>query len=320
MSKSPDSVHSVKNVFHRMLHKMKQFFTIIGKWQVPFFRNVPLGLVSTIMWKQINSNEMSMKASAISFNFFMALFPATIFFFSMLAFVPYDGFDVQFLDLLKLALPASAFISVRDTIHDILQNQRGALAGFGLFLAFFFSTNGIFAMMNSFNKLDHQFENRSFWKKRLIAAGLLILITLTVLVGLTSLIVENWVVAWIQNEFPKTFEYIGFVFWFFDKIILLGMICLVLAMIYRWGPSTITKWKFFSPGSWVGTLLFWATSSGFSYYVSHFSTYNKLYGSLGTILIIMLWLYINSFVIILGFELNVVVYGHSRKSNKKIQQ
>jgi membrane protein len=89
----------------------------------------------------------------------------------------------------------------------------------------------------------------------------------------------------------------------------------MLGIIYRYGPSTITKWNLFSPGSWISTLLFWITSSGFSYYVSNFSTYNKLYGSLGTLLIIMLWLYLNSFVILVGFELNVVIYGNSRKQN-----
>jgi len=299
-----------------MISASKKFFAWLGSIQIPFFKHVPLGLVTKILWKQINSNEMSMKASAIAFNFFMALFPATIFFFTMLAFVPYSGFEIRFMELLRFALPESAFLTVKDTIEDILRNQQGALAGFGLLLAFFFSTNGIFAMMNSFNKLDRQFENRGMIRKRIVAAGLLLLLTLTVILGLSSLVLEGLATDWIHLKFPKTFEVTKYVFWVLEKGIILGMILLLLGIIYRFGPSTITKWNLFSPGSWMSTLLFWITSSGFSYYVSHFSTYNKLYGSLGTLLIIMLWLYINSFVILVGFELNVVIYGNSKKHTK----
>jgi len=296
-----------------MIQTLKSFFSWLGSIQIPFFKHVPLGMVASILWNQINSNDMSMKASAISFNFFMALFPATIFFFTMLAFVPYAGFETQFMEILRFALPESAFITVKDTIQDILRNQQGALAGFGLLLAFFFSTNGIFAMMNSFNRLDRQFEKRGFFRKRLIAAGLLLLLSLTIVLGLSSLVLEGIATQWIHEEFPKTFEVVKYAFWIIEKGIILGIILLMLGIIYRYGPSTITKWNLFSPGSWIATLLFWITSSGFSYYVSNFSTYNKLYGSLGTLLIIMLWLYVNSFVILVGFELNVAIYGNSRK-------
>jgi hypothetical protein len=106
-----------------MISAAKKFFAWLGSIQIPFFKHVPLGLVTRILWKQINSNEMSMKASAIAFNFFMALFPATIFFFTMLAFVPYSGFEIRFMELLRFALPESAFLTVKDTIEDILRNQ-----------------------------------------------------------------------------------------------------------------------------------------------------------------------------------------------------
>jgi membrane protein len=153
-------------------------------------------------------------------------------------------------------------------------------------------------------------------RKRLIAAGLLLLLSLTVILGLSSLVLEGIATEWIQYKFPKTFEMVKYAFWLLEKGIVLGIILLLLGIIYRFGPSTITKWNLFSPGSWIATLLFWITSSGFSYYVSHFSTYNKLYGSLGTLLIIMLWLYINSFVILVGFELNVAIYGNSRNHQR----
>lgn len=295
----------------RVFDLVRTFLSKLGKRKLPFFRDVELGLVARLFYKEL-TGDMTTRASAIAYNFLLALFPATIFFFSMLAYVPIENFSDEFMQVLKVSIPKSAFDTVSDTISDIVSHQRTGLASVGFIMAFIFSTNGIFSMMAGFNKTGHLFEQRSFWKKRLIAALITVLIVVVVLLGLTSLIVEGKIEDWIDGQFPGLERFSSLVFSVVEKLILLSIILGVVGVIYKLAPGTVNRWKFFTPGSLVATLLFWATSAGFSYYVSNFSTYNKLYGSLGTLIVIMLWLYFNSFVLLVGFELNVILYGHKK--------
>jgi len=278
---------------------------------IPGFEGLSLYIVSKFFFKGLKNGAINMRATSLAFSFFMALFPSIIFLFTLIPYIPIDNFQDYLFNLLKELLPQNAFQATEETITDILKNQRGSLLSIGFFTALYFSTNGFNAMINAFNESYHEFETRKPLQQRLVALIMVLISVLLIIVAIGLIIFSEIILNSFIDSHGVTYYLL-----LFGKWSILFLLCFsFIAFNYYLGPKRKNNWKFFSVGSWFATILTVITSIGFSYYVNNFGNYNKLYGSIGTLIVIMLWLYINSLILLLGFDLNASV-----KTAKKQQE
>lgn len=274
---------------------------------IPGFSPLPLYTVGTFFIQEISKDSLVDKASSLAYNFMLAIFPAIIFVFTLIPYIPVDGFQDQLLDLLALVLPGTAYQAVETTLLEIIKNKNGGLLSFGFLAALFFATNGIINLMSAFNKSSLIIETRGWFKQRFVAINLTILMFFALMFGIIIMIIGEYAVDLIRNSLKLRDS-----FWLFFQLVikwftLIGIYFVTISLLYRYGPAHTKKWRLFSPGSWLATLLAVLTFWGFGYYINNFGTYNKLYGSIGTLIVIMIWLYLNSLIILVGFELNASI-------------
>lgn len=269
---------------------------------------IPLYDVLVFFFREISKPDLTMRASAITFSFFLALFPGTLFLFTLIPYIPIQDLDVIILDFFSEVMPENAFEAVKTTIYDIVSKQQSGLLSFGILMALYFSTNGLNALMESFNKSYDIFESRSFLVQRglalmltLLEFGVLVVAVILILGG--SLAIDMMVMYGLISG-----DFVAILFLALEWVIILALIYIGISLLYYFGPAVAKRWKFFSIGSVVATMLFVITSTAFSYYINHFGNYNKLYGSIGTLIVVMLWMYLNAFIILIGFELNAAIY------------
>jgi membrane protein len=286
---------------------------------LPLFDGLTLYDVSVIFFKGIVEGRITDRAASIAFSFFLALFPGIIFLFNLIPYFPVQGIEDEVFNTFQRILPPDTYDATRSTIADILNNKRSDLLSLGFLLALIFATNGINALISNFNNTIHQIDSRGFFKQQLAAVSLTILLSFLFLIGLTLVIFSSTVLNGLLDFFhldaiePMLIETTRL-------LLMVSIVLLAIALLYNFGPAKTRAWRFISPGSILATLLIIISSFGFSYYVSNFAQYNKLYGSIGTLIIIMLWLYLNAMVLIVGFELNAsIATVKSRHSQAELE-
>lgn len=283
---------------------------------LPGFEGLSLYLVSKFFIQGLRNGALNMRATSLAFSFFLALFPSVIFLFTLIPYIPIDNFQDQLFNLLKSMLPQAAFEATEETIFDIIKNPRGGLLSFGFISALYFSTNGFNAMINAFNETYHQIETRSAFMQRLVSLLIVIVTTLLLLTAIALIVGSEIAFEFFIKRDQVEYYLVYYGQWF----ILISLCYTFISFNYFMGPKSSKGWKFFSAGSFFATILTILTSILFAYYVNNFANYNKLYGSIGTLIVIMLWLYINSLILLLGFDLNVSISRAKREqSNLKIQ-
>lgn len=274
---------------------------------IPGFKGIPLFYVIRFFFQQINKIGIIDRASAISFNLIMALPAAFLFIFSIIPYLP-DSFDFkgQMLNLFKDLTPNSNTYKLINTlINDLLKKHVGIFS-FGFVLVLFYASNATMGIIRTFDKSISE-KKAYFLHRRWRAIRLTTLLILLVLASLLVLIGQGELAGLLREFFhfkKKTFyPWWNTVRW---SIIVL-FIFFGIAFIYRFAPAIQKKWPLISPGSILATTLMLLTTIGFSFWVNHFGSYNKVYGSIGTVLIIMLLIYLNSLILLIGFELNVSI-------------
>lgn len=270
-------------------------------------------------FNEITNEPINRKASAIAFSFTLAIFPAIIFLFTMIPYIPISGFGDQLIELLGQLLPKALFSASESTIVDIVSRQRGGLLSLGFLLLLYTSSNGLMALMDSFDKKNESFRRRGGIKKRGIAMVLTICLSVLMFIAIILLMAGNFIIDKMEYYGIFKEKYIYYLLMIFNKLIVTMIFLVVISGLYFFLPPVRTRWKFFSIGSIVATLLSLAASYSFSLYLGHFARFNKLYGSIGAIIALMVWFYIISFVIIIGFEINASIYVATFQKTKKIK-
>lgn len=253
---------------------------------------------------------VSSRASSISFSFFMAMFPFLLFILTLIPYIPVTGFQENFIELLQNSMPPKTFEVALPVITDIAKNQYGGLLSFGFVFAYIMMTNGINAIFTSFEYSYHITEIRSTVKMYIVSLGtsilmssLLILTVCTVAFfefGIEFLATKNWIHSnWLWVRSGRYFIFVLMVF-------------TCVSLMYRIGTREGKQHSFFSAGAILTTILYVITFYIFGIYVLKFSTYNEIYGSIGTLLLLMLFIWINGIILLLGFELNASI-GHLKK-------
>lgn len=288
------------------------------KHSFPGFQKVPVYDVVNFVGEEMKRDDLNTRANGIAFSFFLSLFPLILVLFSLIAYLPIYK---NFFDLIKTSIqeimPGNAGKMLLTTIRDIITKKRSDLLSLGFILAMFFSTNGMMAMMKGFEK-SYPFTFRKIGpiQKRLTALQLTFMLALLLLASVILIILGNTIVNLIDDWFDigkmaKTL--IFYLRWAVIIFLFYGGI----SVIYRYGAPTRKRFGFFSPGAGLATFLSMLTSLGFSFYVDNFGNYNKLYGSIGTIIVVMVWLQINSFVILVGYELNASIAVNRDLKNRR---
>ena len=295
---------------HKFLLKTRPYYNFI-EWTkvfvIPGFGPLPLYTVSTFFFQEVAKDSLANKASSLAYSFMLAIFPTIIFIFTLIPYIPVDGFQDELMKQLRLVFPTYSYLAVKTTLEDIINKQNGGVLSFGFVAALFFATNGITNLMKAFNKSSLIIESRGWLRQRLVAIALTFVLFFALVVGLSIITYSEVIIHKIQQqfEFNKAFYVflIACVRWF----ILIAIYFITISILYRYGPAHTKKWKLFSPGAWLASALALFTFWGFGSYINNFTNFNKVYGSIGTIIVVMIWLYLNSFIILIGFEFNASI-------------
>lgn len=287
-------------LWERILAKAK-------KVTFPGFDGMALYDVMVFFWRSIVDGALSTRASAIAFSFFISLFPAIIFLFALIPYIPIDNFQDELFLLIKDIVPANAFDTIEETVVNILKVPRTGLPFLGFFMALIFSTNGIASMMTAFDASLHSFERRTWLGQRLIAVVLLVIHSVLITLAIALITSGQHLINYLAANGLLRDHFIFYVLTVGKWIVILILFFMANSFLYYLAPAKKTKWRFISAGATLSTVLSVATFIGFSYYINNFGQYNKLYGSIGTLLVIMLLMYLLSMILLIGFELNASI-------------
>jgi membrane protein len=315
-----------------LLRKLTRYLTIWQRWpiwqgfiawtknhSIPGLKRIPLYDLFMFIMAEIQRDAIITRANSMAFSFFLAIFPGIIFLVTLLPYLPYGA---NFFDTLRASIseimPGESGLWVFKTVEDLLQNEQRDLLSVGFLLALWFSSNGMLSMMSGLRK-DYRevFVKRPGWQRRLVAIQLTFLLSLALFVLMVMVILGNtllrllftWMDAgWLTIMIALIFKWVVVVVLFYTSI----------SLVYRYGASTRRRIPFFNSGATLATMLSLAVSWGFSFYADNIGRLNTIYGSIGAIIAMLLWIQINCLVLLIGFELNAgIAVLHARLRERK---
>jgi len=283
---------------------IKQIIRLLRMLRLPGLRGFTLYDLLNLYLRGIVKGALTSRAASIAYSFFMALFPFLLFVLNLIPFVPsffdIDQFDGVLLEFIETLLPADTHVFFTGIFQDIQSKPRGGLLSSVFVLSIFLSANGVNAIFSGFEGSYHVKELRNIFKQYFYAVGVSVLLAFFLLVAViafvyfkvtfSQLLPENMTaVLWGQNLFFILLAYFS------------------ISVLYYFGTADGKITRFFSPGALMTLLLFIGSTYLFGIYIDRFSTYNQLYGSIGALLIFMLYTWINAVLLLLGFELNATI-------------
>ncbi|MCD4770504.1 MAG: YihY/virulence factor BrkB family protein [Bacteroidales bacterium] len=287
--------------------KIVKFNDWIKHLVLPGFDKVPIYDVILFFFRGFKKGALVTRASSIAFNLLLALLPSTFFLFTLIPFIPIPNFQSELIRLFENIVPENAYTLLESSIINIITVKSGVFLVVMFFASAVMSSNGIHALIHAFVVSDHKFETRSWVAQRRVSFSLLLIIVFMISVSAILLIFSRMTVQKLVELHLIETNWVYYIIMTFKWLLTIGMLFLAISFLYYLAPSRKARFRFFSAGSTLATILFVATSLGFSAYVNNFDQYNKLYGSMGTIIVILLWLYLNSISLLIGFELNASI-------------
>lgn len=278
---------------------------------LPGFDGLPIYDVIVFFLEQIRRVGLTQRAEAVSFNLLMAIPAATIFLCTLIPYLPVSKQVTEELLLLTRDIFRSGdtYILVSGFLKDFLMTPRSGLLSLGFILAVYYASNSMIGIMYSFNKSLLSESKRNFFQMRWMAIKLTTVLILLIIATMILLITEgklaNMLFHWLKLENKVLIFLILSVRW----VVIAALFFYSVAIIYKYAPAVHKRWRLTSPGAIFATFLIITTNFAFSFWVNHFGNYNKVYGSIGTILIIMLLIYINALLLLIGYELNVSIHS-----------
>lgn len=284
----------------------------------PGFEGFSMYQIGRFFFKEMRSVKMNERVAAVTYNFLMAIAPTMLFLFSLVPYLPLKDVQETILHTLKLIIPNErSFQTVSSGIVDFMTTKRRDILSFGILLTLFFSSNGMMGLMRSFDRSLSVYKKRTGLQRRWTAIKLTFLLICVAIISLAVLI--------LQTE-----KLNGFVLRIFGNVIavkilsaviLALIIFLTVSIIYTYGPSLTHRFKFVSAGSVFATVMSLVTTTVFFFLVNNFINYNRVYGPIGTLIAFMVWMWLNTLVILLGYELNVsILLGKISRTENEAQQ
>lgn len=288
---------------HKSLRKVR---FITEKIKLPGFKGNSLYDVGSFFAKGLINGMLDIRAGSVAYSLFIAIFPSLIFIFSLIPFIPIENFHNELFLILEDVLPSNAYSLFYDTISDIILNQRGSTLSLSLILMLIFSSNGVVALIDAFNASYHVVESRSWIGERLISILLVIIISFLLILAVALIVMGNGIFDAIVRHYPTwDTTFINILYVILKWLIVIALYFMAISFLYYLAPAKKSRFEFITPGAIMATVIQIIAVLGFSFYVNNFARYNKFYGSIGTIIVVMLLFYITALVLILGFELNI---------------
>jgi membrane protein len=259
----------------------------------------------------ILKGAFSYRASAVAFSFFMALFPFALFILNLIPYIPLENFQKDFLQFVAEGVPPNTFDAIAQIINDIMNNSHQGLLSSGFILSILLMTNGVNAVLGGFEMSAHITITRGFFKQYFIALALSLLLSLLLIVTVAAIVIAEVMIQKINIQ--GYVADVSVIEWSRYGFIVL-MILITTSILYKFGTKETYKISFISYGAVFTTLLVLLSSYVFGIYVEKFARYNELYGSIGTLLVLMFYIWINCMVLLLGFELNATISKLKRKN------
>ncbi|MBX2816451.1 MAG: YihY/virulence factor BrkB family protein [Saprospiraceae bacterium] len=307
-------MRAIRKVISKVRGRIRNF---ASQHTLPGFQGVSIYEVFVFLRKEIQDFDLIIRSQSMAFSFFLALFPAIIVLFTLVPFLPIENFEEVLQRGIESLMPESAHRFVFETVNAIRERQRGVgLLSIGFILSLFFASNGMVSMIRGFEKsYESTFRTRNFLEKRAVAIGLTVLLSLLLLVSVASMVFGNRLVAYVL-DLTHHHEWQVYAVQLLKWVLVIGVFYLIFATVYRFGPAIKDKLNFFTAGASLATVLAIIVSIAFSYVMDNFGNQSSLYGSLGAIIVTMLWMQINCFIILVGFELNAsIAVNRDRKKD-----
>ncbi|MBN1144235.1 MAG: YihY/virulence factor BrkB family protein [Bacteroidales bacterium] len=281
----------------------------------PGSRGLSFHEVVTLYFQGLMKGSLNIRATSIAFNFLLALGPAVIFLLGLIPYMPIRNFQSDLLDILVDIIPENSYLVLESVLGEIFEKHHG-LQIFGFLLTLFFILKGLNGIIEAFNATYHTIISPRWYESRLISVVLFIILFIILTIAIMLLSFSNMGVRYLYSE-GIIRAYTTYVLLMAGKwIIILALTFLAISFLYYWAPARKTKWRLFTPGSTLATFLSIITSLAFSYFVNHFAPFNRFYGSIGTLIAIMLWMNFNAMALLAGFELNASIRN---ARNKKLE-
>ncbi|MEE9438587.1 MAG: YihY/virulence factor BrkB family protein [Saprospiraceae bacterium] len=303
-------IKKIKKIWNAVLGLpiLKQLLAWSKVYSFPGFSGVPIYNIVLFIYKETMRDNITTRANSVAFSLFLALFPFIIFLFTLLPILPLTANYMEIIqEYLSSILPNNANNYLLNLIESIVLIKREGLLSVGFLFAMIFASSGMLTLMYGFDKTyEKSYKERSYIRKRLVALALTGLISLLFIASFVLLIVGNLIVNYLDGHFGFT-DITVLVITVIKAIVAFILLYLGITIIYRYGPSLRKRIPMINPGAILATVLSILTSMAFSYFVNNFGQYNELYGSIGALIVIMLWLQFNAFVILIGYELNASI-------------
>lgn len=291
---------------------------IIRKIVLPGFDGVSLWEILFFFVWSIRKGFISTRASSLAFHFFLAMIPFGLVMVIIFAYIPYFNLENDVLPVFGSFIPETLFNEFVGNLDDFQNSTVSSLISFGFILALYFSSNGFSVLIQSFNSSRINFEKRNWWSAKITALVFVFLIIVAVLALVLVVLFERKLLNFWAEHSVFVADNLSLIFSIVTAIFVTAMLYFAIATIYYFGPSNRKEFRFFSAGSTLATVLIIIISELYSFYIQKFANYDELYGSLGTIMMLMLWIYLISFVLLLGFELNASIHGAVQKKLRRL--
>ncbi|WP_035673000.1 YihY/virulence factor BrkB family protein [Flavobacterium sp. 83] len=273
----------------------------LKKIKLPWLQGLSLYDLLELYGLGIVESALTYHASAIAFSFFMALFPFALFILNLIPYIPIEGFQEDFLQFVRQGVPPNTYDAIYKIINDILHNSHSGLLSSGFILSIFLMANGLNGILGGFESSRHVLIKRGFIHQYIVALGMSLLLSILLIVTVSAIVVfEVFIQKTILSDQVELI-----ILWRYAFIIV--MILITTSILFKFGTMHDKNRAFISIGSVFTTILILLDSYGFGIWVIRFSKYNELYGSIGTLLIMMFYIWINCMILLLGFELNGTV-------------
>lgn len=262
--------------------------------------------VSSIFIKGLSKGSLNIRATSIAFHFMLALGPAVIFLLGLIPYIPLDNFKVDLVDVLDNVIPENSYIVLESLLNEIFSKHHG-LQIFGFLVTLFFIQKGLNGIIESFNATYHTVGSRTWIQRRLVSVVLFFIFFILVTCSTLLLFFSNMGIKYLQATGVIKIHATVFFLLTGKWIVVFALTFMAISFLYYLAPAPKTQWKLFTPGSVFATLLSIITSMVFSYFVNHFAPFNRFYGSIGTLIAVMLWMNFNAIALLAGFELNASI-------------
>ncbi len=276
---------------------------------LPGFDGMPLYDVLVFFVRGLFKGVLTYRASAIAYNFFLALVPLILFLFTLIPYVTTSNFQNTLLDIMDEVIPSNIFVMVKSTIVEIISRPKSGLLSLGFLLAIYFATNGIDAVLEGFNQSYHRIKTWPWWLQKIYAFLLMTVISFFGFISMLFLTTGKFIINTLGKYDIITNDTTIYLLLVVQWFVVVGTLLLNVSLLYYFGhrKDKNLHYRFFSAGSIFSTGLFIVGGLLLKLYFENFSNYNMLYGSIGSLIILLVWIFYNALIILVGFELNTSI-------------